>query len=473
MNWDQLLCSERRRPKSPPSKDHHEKPEARTEFEKDYDRILFSTPLRRLADKTQVFPLEINDSVRTRLTHSIEVSNLARSIGLNLAFNGKTFSETTSNFRNIPAILGATGLAHDLGNPPFGHEGENSIRHWFEENNDVLTDTELTDAMRDDFLNFEGNAQTIRLLTRLQLLNDDYGLNLTYGTLAALMKYTVPSNKAEGKKSDHAGRRKPGFFVSEAEIVKEIWRKTGLSQGTRHPLAYVMEASDDIAYSVIDAEDAVKKGLASYQDVVAFLLQTLSEDPMTTNVLKYSDRKFREFRNASLSPGELNDLTMQLFRTAAIAHTITEVTNVFVENTESLLDGTFEDTLIGISSAKPLIEGLKNFGFSHAYKHRSVLEIELLGHNVINGLMDMLWREITERECIEELHSKRKSPFTSYVYSRISENYRRVFENGGTDLPIRYREVQLLTDMISGMTDSFAIALYEDLKKYERTERRR
>ena len=189
LEWERLLNPVRR-------KELHDSTESmntgvgRKEIERDYDRILFSTPIRRLANKTQVFPLEENVAIRNRLTHSHEVSNLARSIGVRIAFDRakQVFGDDPKRHerlqvkRNVPALLAAVGLAHDIGNPPFGHQGEIAIREWFSDNSE---DTE----QHDDFLHFDGNAQTFRLLTRLQVLNDDFGLNLTVATLAALMKY--------------------------------------------------------------------------------------------------------------------------------------------------------------------------------------------------------------------------------------------------------------------------------------------
>lgn len=263
LTWDKLLNQTRR-------KDLYKSGESfgtgagRTESERDYDRILFATPTRRLADKTQVFPMEENDSVRTRLTHSHEVSNLARSIGVRLAFEHAEVvfgpeHESLQVKRNIPSLLAAVGLAHDLGNPPFGHQGEIAIQQWFAETFDEK-DVDI------DFLKFDGNAQTFRLLTRLQVLNDKFGLNLTIGTLASLIKYPSIYGAA-----DKGGFKKFGVFKSEASIMNEVWEHTGLRAGIRHPLAYVMEACDDIAYSIIDAEDTVKKGYASFYDLMDFL----------------------------------------------------------------------------------------------------------------------------------------------------------------------------------------------------------
>ncbi|MBD8533238.1 dNTP triphosphohydrolase [Massilia sp. CFBP 13647] len=187
--WNKLLAPGRRKKERQGGDQSTRADETRTEIERDYDRILFSTPVRRLSDKTQVFPLDKNDSVRTRLTHSHEVSNLARSIGMALAFNYKIAGESDAAKRDIPALLAAIGLVHDLGNPPFGHQGEAAIQSWFTDHRvSVLesADRPLSEHQKEDFLKFEGNAQAFRLVTRLQLLNDDFGLDLTYATLSAM-----------------------------------------------------------------------------------------------------------------------------------------------------------------------------------------------------------------------------------------------------------------------------------------------
>ena len=479
LEWNNLFNEARRKDKTKEpteEKSGVKTKEVRTEIERDYDRILFSTPVRRLADKTQVFPLERNDSVRTRLTHSHEVSNLARSIGVNLAFNTDIFAKLPNSERNVPAMLAAIGLAHDLGNPPFGHEGESAIQSWFVDHSKKVFEAdefgkELNDAQKQDFLKFEGNAQTVRLLARLQLLNDDYGLNLTYGTLAALMKYPVASDKVEKKedgKRVHVAKKKHNFFQSEKNIVEEIWDYTGLSEGVRHPLTYIMEACDDIAYAVLDAEDAVKKSLVSYSDLISFLSHRMDSDPAIQNVLKYSHTRHDKFRkDEGLSPSELNDISMQMFRVAAIGEMIGDVSEAFIKNSSQIMNGDLTEDLIEVSDSNNLCGMLKEFDKKHAYKHRSVLEVELIGYNTIRKLMDYFWLAISNRKDPNKVSSRRKTPFASYAYSRISENYRRVFENENNRMPVRYKELQLMTDMISGMTDSFAISLLEDLSKYD------
>lgn len=462
LKWPLLLASARRKTRQPATDLDAGDAEFRTEFERDYDRVLFSTPVRRLADKTQVFPLDPHDSVRTRLTHSHEVSNLARSFAVQLCTKN-LFGTTPTLARDVPSLLAATGLAHDLGNPPFGHQGEEAIRSWVSSKPALLESSNLSEAMKKDFLLFEGNAHTFRLVTKLQLINDNYGLNLTYGTLAALLKYTVPSDGVQ----EHPARKKPGFFQSEKDIVADVWQKTGLREGVRHPLAYVMEACDDIAYSVLDVEDAVKKGLVSYSDLKGYAEHQLqgTSDRILQEVLAGTDTDHQKYRkDLGLSPSELNDVTMQKLRVRAVSAMVRATSKAFEDNLEPMMSGTFEKDLIKSSAAAVLCKTLKDFAFKHAYKHRSVLEVELRGHNTLHGLMDLLWESITDRKDAAAPASDRNSPFATYAYRRISENYRRIFEDSSNTMPLRYRELQLLADMVAGMTDSFALCLYRELK---------
>lgn len=471
MDWIKLFNDQRRKSKSakpdPPDSDLQD---SRTQFERDHDRILFSTPFRRMANKTQVFPFDPIDSIRTRLTHSIEVSNLCRSLGTMLAFNSDIFPEEIIPKRNVSSLLAAIGLAHDLGNPPFGHQGEKDIRSWFKENEEKVFagHEDVTNEMKADFFNFDGNAQTTRLLTRLQLINDNFGLNLTYGTLAALMKYTVPAGKID-EKSKNAARKKLGYFQSEKEIVKEVLNETGIKEGERHPLTYLMEACDDIAYSVLDAEDSVKKGLVSYSDLIAYLNVSAEEikgDQIIEEVVKKSKKYHHKFRKQDLSPSELNDISMQMFRVFSIATIIREVTKVYLDNSGLILGGKFEGDLIQKSKARLFVKTLKEFDRRYAFNHPSVLEIELRGHKILYDLMNFFWKSITNREDLNDLSSDRLTKLDQFTYSKISENYRRTFESNENLMPMRYKEAQLLTDMVSGMTDTFAESLYGELKTF-------
>lgn len=466
MDWEKLLNSQRRKDKhkSPAATDATKSKEHRTELERDHDRILFSTPVRRLQDKTQVFPLDPNDSVRTRLTHSHEVANMARSFGTALVYvyaEECAIPEALNPARNVPALLEAIGLAHDLGNPPFGHQGEDAIQSWIKSKSPEIFEGLDEAAFREDFLQFEGNAQAFRLLTRLQIVNDDFGLNMSYAFLSALMKYPSPSDKVDKSK---LARKKFNFFQSEALIAKEVWEETGLAEGVRHPLTFIMEACDDIAYSVVDIEDAAKKGLINFDRLIGHLEHKSDGDECIKKVIEKSKEQHKKFREESLSAAELDDITMQMFRVTSIGVMIEEATAAFVENIEKMMVGTFDKELMAASKAANLWRVLKKFAGQHIYPHRQVLEVELTGHQTIHGLMDIFWNAIINRKDPLNIASKRKNPLDSYVYSRISENYRRVAENPKNMMPIRYRELQLLTDMISGMTDGFAISLLHDLR---------
>lgn len=449
LSWDKLL-NQTRRKELHSSGESMETGAGRTEFERDYDRILFATPTRRLADKTQVYPMEENDSVRTRLTHSYEVSNLARSIGVRLAFEHpeQVFGldhEKLQVKRNVPSLLAAVGLAHDLGNPPFGHQGEIAIQQWFgrintEQNIDI------------DFLEFDGNAQTFRLLTRLQVLNDQFGLNLTLGTLAALIKY--PSVYGSGNKG---GYKKFGIFKSEAPIIQEVWEHTGLSEGIRHPLAYVMEACDDIAYSIIDAEDTIKKGYASFYDLMDYLDSYGGKDDAIVRVVDAARAKNSEFKTADLSSRELNDISMQMCRVKAITEMVQAATHVFVENIGKIMDGSIEPgfELIKNSSCAQLCKAVKEFDNRYGFQQKDVLSLELKGNNYIKEMMTMLWRGISQ-------NGNKSYPFERFVFGEISENYRRVFKDS-TSGPA-YAKHQLLCDTISGMTESYLIKKCDEFR---------
>lgn len=411
----------------------------RSEFERDYDRILFATPTRRLADKTQVYPMEENDSVRTRLTHSHEVSNLARGIGVRLAFDHAeavfgSDHEALHVKRIVPAVLAAAGLAHDLGNPPFGHQGELAIQQWFQERLPGK-------GLAVDFLKFDGNAQTFRLLTRLQVLNDTYGYNLTIGTLATLVKY--PSVYGS---PDMGGFKKFGIFASEEQIVKEVWSQTGLGHGVRHPLAYIVEACDDIAYSVIDAEDTVKKGYASFYDLMDFLEAAGTDDPTIASVLDFSRKTNAKFRKEKLSSRELNDISMQMFRVKAIADMIEATTTQFVAKVSEMRSGEIESgfALIASSPCARLCQAAKEFDGEYGFRHKDVLRLELQGNQLIKGMMDIAWSSIANHERLDK-------PLDRYVFGEISENYRRVYSASDKEL---YARCQLLCDAVAGMTES-------------------
>ena len=265
MKWEQLLSTKRQRETLANGKS---KEDLRSEFEKDYHRIIGSASFRRLQDKTQVFPLDKSDFIRTRLTHSLEVSSYGKSLGQNIGEYIMTYIQDP-NFtwkckEEICNILQCAGLIHDIGNPPFGHFGESAIRDWFKRNLPVLTfegktvERILTEQMREDFYHFEGNAQALRLVTKLHYLVDDNGMNLTYGLLNTIVKYPVASTEID-KTTGNIKDKKMGYYYADREVFESIVRETG-TEGKRHPLTFILEAADDIAYKTADIEDANLKG---------------------------------------------------------------------------------------------------------------------------------------------------------------------------------------------------------------------
>ena len=426
-----------------------------------------------MADKTQVFPLDRNDGVRTRLTHSHEVSNLARSIGSRLTRKSPEVFDTVSE--NVPVILATVGLAHDLGNPPFGHQGEVAIRDWFRKSDRIFDDECIQDGLRQDFLNFEGNAQTIRLVTRLQVSVGTSGLDLTAATLAALMKYTVPASRVS--KNGSATEKKPGYFVSEEGTVNWVRKCTGLSEGQRHPLTWLLEACDDIAYSTLDIEDGIKKRILSPEDVLAYLIryfkQTFRRKPHSEskdqfgNLIKTLSRDF-EVAHERSSIGEASDVKSSYLRTRLIDILIRGASDAFEKSYKDIFSNSMDTGLLESDTAASLVCGaLKSFAREHAFAHPSVLMAEHQGSVAMSKLMDWLWEAITERENIAEPDSRRKGAFNVYVYELISNNYKEHFYRSvkANELPMRYCEMQLLTDMMSGMTDSFSVSLFAHLEK--------
>ncbi len=275
MEWKNLL-NESREKESGSTSEH------RTEFRRDYDRIVFSTPYRRLQDKAQVYPLEPNDSVRTRLTHSNEVSTVAAGIASAVCHKLQKAGKqpTVPGWgddrvaHSIEAIAATVGLVHDFGNPPFGHAGEVAIRDWFDNKRvggffiewKFKGKTGEQTQLAQDLLKFDGNAQTMRLLTRLQVLYN-HGVNLTYGTLSASRKYIATSDDAKAGQAF----KNPGYFASEEEMMRTISQKTG-TEGVRNPITVMVEAADDITYCLDDVEDSVRKGVVTWSEFYAFLI---------------------------------------------------------------------------------------------------------------------------------------------------------------------------------------------------------
>lgn len=445
---------------------------ARSRFQQDYDRLLFSTPVRRLSDKTQVWPMDDNDGVRTRLTHSHEVANLARSIGTRIYKANAELLSGADLHHVIQPMLSAIGLAHDLGNPPFGHQGEAAIGRWFElRKNWIFTNhdkggrglpTAIPDHLHAEFLKFDGNPQTLRLITKLQTNIAHLGLDLTSATLAAAIKYPVG---AANRDKNNPIAKKYGYFEAERALVDGLRGETGLGEGQRHPLTWIMEACDDIAYSVLDVDDAMKKGVISPDDVLA----SLRADPTTSahDVVTKAQFKFEEVEAAGRRPELARDIKIGYLRAYLIEALIKHASDSFDAAAAAITAFSHRTPLMDDSA---LCEKLKSLARQHAFGNPGVLRMEARGAEAIDGLLTAFWEAIHDRpqEEFNDILARRSGAKSKYVFALISQNYledaSRAADAQGIASSVRYRELRLLTDMISGMTDTFTIKLWGELK---------
>lgn len=465
LKWDKLLCGERERDSSTSITNH------RNEFDKDYDRIVYSSSIRRLQDKAQVFPLQDNDFTRTRLTHSIEASALAKSLGAAIGSwlkeDKKEFSEKQE--RELSSLLQVSALIHDLGNPPFGHYGEDVIRKWFLDwfaskefkyiNEEINEDLSLKEEEKEDFINFEGNAQTLRIVTKLQMLNDQFGVNFTYGTLATIIKYPWLSNYDKPLK-----KGKFGYFNSEKEVVEKIYKCTGLEDGIRHPATFILEAADDIAYLCADIEDAVKKGIISWDKEYNHIKETLSEKG-EDYVAMFKDLDEQNKKNEDNQIPEYELASIQNFKVKSQGLMFKYAVDSFKENYNLIMNGEYGcKSLLENPKIKDLIDELGRLQ-KYCFVDKEVLTLELVGDTVISGLLDMFVNELVK--CTDEPKSKAKS---GKLYRLISENFKYVclfdYKNSRKkDFKEArvYDKLLLITDFVSGMTDSYAVNLYKEL----------
>jgi len=474
MEWVKLLSEKRIRELIEGRPANTSKPDERTEHGRDYDRAIFSTPLRRMQDKTQVFPLDPNDSVRTRLTHSLEVSNIARNVARSIGNWLLKEGEINENQRDSIEIIASTcGLIHDLGNPPFGHAGEKTIQEWFRNQDKDIDffafgcEAKKTEQLKKDFLKFEGNAQTIRLISKLQVLADFHGLNLTCATMSAACKYIASSNKITG---DFHEKSALGYFTSEQELIGKIQEETG-TKDTRNPITYIVESADDIAFSVVDIEDGVKKGVISWDNLrdklndefekaIASKKYSRSDSGMlelcfskADGYLKKADSSIKEEK------GKPHDNAMgQAFRIFVIIESAKAIKKAFQENYKEIMKGNYHNELYKDSEAGTLIEACKKIGQKYIYRSNENLKLELMGRQVIHDLMDVFWKGASTG-------SKEKKGFERKIFDLTSRNYRVVYNKAIEDrkLPEKYCNMQLMTDYICGMTDTFACTLHKRL----------
>ncbi len=436
MNWNQLISNRRLGQEHR----HPERHDDRTEFKRDYDRLIFSAPFRRLQNKTQVFPLPGSVFVHNRLTHSLEVASVGMSLGNDVA------AQLQRRHPGLSPLVGELGqivatacLAHDMGNPPFGHSGEKAIQTFFTEGKGQYLRDGVSAPFWDDITHFEGNANAFRLLTHQFLGRRPGGFVMTYSTLAAIVKYPHASSAA-GRKG------KFGFFCSEAPTYQRIASELGIRQLSapceplryaRHPLVYLVEAADDICYEIMDLEDAQKLKILSFEETARLLLGFFSAD--------VQERLMQRIRDEQLTD---ENEQMQYLRACVIGKLENACVKAFVDNEDRILDGTFDGSLIDH------IGPLEHEAYEHCvrvskariYRSKPVLDVELSGYRIMATLMELML------EAIE--HPDRY--YSQQLIGRVSSQY----DIESTDLEQR---VMAVIDYISGMTDVYALDVYQKI----------
>lgn len=437
MNWKNLLSAQRSGQKQilniEPS---------RSAFEQDYDRIIFSHPFRKLQDKTQVHPLPEHDFVHTRLTHSLEVSSVGRSLGKRV---GEIILQRHPALANdfslfdFGAIVAAASLAHDLGNPPFGHAGEDAISDFFKHNPvGKSLESKVNAAEWVDLTKFEGNAQGFRILNKNQ-----YGLKLTFATLGAFTKYPCPALFPERDKKKRS-QKKFGFFQSEKTIFTEVATALSLPQVKgdsyeRHPLAFLVEAADDICYSIIDLEDGCSLELVRYEDA-----KELFENVITKNKSKLG--KVDQLKSKQEKIGFL--------RALAIGDLMDECSTLFLDSEQQILNGNFNYALADLCPSKDALKNIIDVSVTKIYQARQVVEIEATGHEILPGLMEEFLK--AGLHILENGTSRKYQNLAMLLPEDILVNL--------TQQPNHYTMARNIVDFVSGLTDRYAIGLYKKIK---------
>ena len=436
MDWKQLLSTRRYGKDEDPKADLEI---IRTNFQRDYDRLIFSSAFRRLQNKTQVFPLPGSVFVHNRLTHSLEVASIGRSLGNIVA--RRIESEVEPDVRpligELGTIVSVAGLAHDLGNPPFGHSGESAISNFFENGSGQSLKSAMTEAEWADLTNFEGNANLLRLLTHQFKGRRPGGMSLTYACMAAMIKYPFAS-------TERTRKGKYGFFQSEKDAFKSIVTETGLTctdsaHGiyARSPLAYLMEAADDIAYMIMDIEDAYKLGILSFDETFDRLSSFF--DGRNLEIFK---TKLDSVKDVVTDSNEL----VAFLRAMSINHLTTRTSEVFLSNLGAIMDGKFEGSLVKNLPEKieTEYEESSNMSVRKIYNNRSVVKVEITGYNVLKTLVEEFLQATMEPN----------SNYSRKLLQLIPEQYK-------TETDSTYDKCRSTLDFISGMTDLYAMDLYK------------
>jgi len=441
MNWEQLLSLKRfgdtqKRPRIAQD-------ETRLGFEVDFDRIIFSSAFRSLQDKTQVIPLSETDFVHTRLTHSLEVSVVGRTLGRRV---GKELLERHPNlkklgytFNDFGAIVAAASVTHDIGNPPFGHSGEKAIGEYFKNGNGVKYKEQLTEKEYQDLIDFEGNANGFKILTESRE-GISGGLRLSYATLGAFMKY--PKESLPKKPTKHIVDKKYGFFQSEKEAFLDVVNELGLlkkSEGKdisfyRHPLAYLVEAADDICYTIIDFEDGINLGLIDEDYALEYLIKLVKNN---IDSAKYHSLQHKKDRVSYL-------------RALAISTLINEAVEIFLSNEEAILKGAFDKSLLDKCTYEAQINDIIKISIAKIYRSKEVVEKEVAGYKIIADLLDVFVTALNNK------FEGNQSNYDNLVVNLLPEEFRVNTNN-------LYDRIMLICSYVAGISDSYAIKMHKNL----------
>lgn len=438
MNWQQLISNKRLGQEVR----HPERHDDRSEFKRDYDRLIFSAPFRRMQNKTQVFPLPGSIFVHNRLTHSLEVASVGMSLGNDVARVLKQHHPELAGtlFEEIGTIVSTACLAHDMGNPPFGHSGEKAIQAYFREGGGQALQERISNEFWNDLTHFEGNANTFRLLTHRFHGRREGGFVMTYSTLASIVKYPH-SSLCAGKKG------KFGFFCFEEEYFRRIADELGMIRLSaddeplryaRHPLVYLVEAADDICYEIMDIEDAHKLRILSFDETMKLLLGFFDEAHRQKIMQRITDEGITD-----------NNEKVVYMRACAIGLLESECARTFVENEQAILNGEFVGSLI--DHVSPLVRDAykhcTNVSFERIYNSKPVLDVELSGYKIMETLMETLTEAAVSPE---KFHSEQ-------LRKRFSNQY----DINSNDFETR---IMAVIDFISGMTDIFALDIYQKIQ---------
>ncbi|WBX76621.1 deoxyguanosinetriphosphate triphosphohydrolase [Tenacibaculum ovolyticum] len=440
MNWEQLLSLKRFGDTQ--KRERIKQDETRLGFEVDFDRIIFSSAFRSLQDKTQVIPLSKTDFVHTRLTHSLEVSVVGRTLGRRV---GKELLERHPNlkalgytFNDFGAIVATAAVTHDIGNPPFGHSGEKAIGEYFKTGKGLQYKEQLSEKEYQDLIDFEGNANGFKILTESNQ-GADGGLRLSYATLGAFMKY--PKESLPKKPTKHIVDKKYGFFQSEKESFLDVANDLGLkkkeSDGIsyyRHPLAYLVEAADDICYTIIDFEDGINLGLIDEDYALEYMIKLVKN---TIDSQKYHSLKYKKDRISYL-------------RALAIGVLINEAVAIFLENEEHILNGSFEKSLLDKCKYEAQINDIIKISVEKIYRSKDVVEKEVAGYKIIADLLDVFVTALNNK------FTETQSNYDTLVLNLLPKEYQQEKEE-------LYDRVMQICSYVSGLSDGFAIRLHKKL----------